>query len=228
MRLLWCLLFCAAAACAEDGNTKHGNGALQNVTPYPGGASLGIANTAIGFGSMQYLTTGFQNTAIGLLSLWRCTTCTSMVAIGEQVLQNHLTGTGNGGIGYQALNSNADGEYNFAAGHQSLWSNLHGSRNVSLGAYAGWWEMGSDSFYVNNRLRSSSSADKTESLMYGTFDATPANQTLTVNAKLKAAFGVALPNTSTPATDSDGHLFVNGGALYYKSPGGTVTMIAPN
>ncbi|MCX6716270.1 MAG: hypothetical protein NT077_04665, partial [Candidatus Taylorbacteria bacterium] len=59
--------------------------------------------------------------------------------------------------------------------------------NVMLGYYAGRYETGSNSFYINNQNQTDTAHDKTDSLLYGTFNTTAASQTLTINASTSIA-----------------------------------------
>jgi hypothetical protein len=53
---------------------------------------------------------------------------------------------------------------------------------VGVGTYSGFYETGSNSFYVNNQSRSNLAGDRALSLLYGTFAAAATDQQLTVNA----------------------------------------------
>jgi hypothetical protein len=86
---------------------------------------------------------------------------------------------GNGAMWYQVL-----GTYNVAIGRAALHMNSIGSRNIALGPFAGYYEVGSDRFIVNNRDRLSAANDAALSLLYGVMADAIADQTLVVNAHL--------------------------------------------
>jgi hypothetical protein len=123
--------------------------------------------------------------------------------VGYNSLKKGTTGIGNTGIGYIALRDNtinnystavgylssykATGGLNTAIGANSFQSNVSGVGNVAIGHYAGAYELDSNTFYVNNQDQTDTAHDKSDSLMYGTFNATPASQTLNINASTTIA-----------------------------------------
>ena len=82
------------------------------------------------------------------------------------------------------------GGNNTGFGFQTLYNNSTGSRNVALGHMAGYYETGSDSFYVNNQDRTNTAGDKANSLLYGTFNATASSQTLKINGVVTASYAL--------------------------------------
>lgn len=106
-------------------------------------------------------------------------------AAGNIALAENISGNYNIALGYQSLSSNISGSGNTAFGSNSLIRVL-GSNNIGIGNYAGAYETGSDSFYLDNRDRTDTAGDKAKALLYGTFADDPANQTLKVNAALTA------------------------------------------
>ncbi len=117
---------------------------------------------------------------------------------------SNITGSYNTGVGKGALVTTTSGGYNTAVGRQSLYLNTIGSSNtalgnnalqsvsagdgnVGLGADAGQYELGSNSFYLNNIDQNDTAGDKAYSLLYGKFSGVAGsltNQFLTVNGKL--------------------------------------------
>ncbi len=165
-------------------------------------------NIAVGYLALYYNTTGFSNTANGYQSLYNNLGGNNNTAIGSASLQLNTNGSQNTAIGFGALYFNTDGNYNTATGYGALsnttastntasgafagYNNVTGGGNVFLGYFAGRFETGSNSFYVDNQNRTNTAGDKAGALLYGTFNATPASQTLTVNAALTATYGVTL------------------------------------
>ncbi|MFA5643087.1 MAG: tail fiber domain-containing protein [Candidatus Paceibacterota bacterium] len=171
-------------------NTANGTRALRT-------ASTGYENTANGADSLSSNTSGHENTAIGVSALFSNNIGYQNTALGEYALATNTTGNGNVALGFSAL-------YNPS-------SNTTGSGNVALGSYAGRYETGSNSFYVDNQDRTNTAGDKSKALMYGTFDALPANQTLTINASVNVA-GAFTVNGSP----------VGGGGSYWTQSGTTL------
>jgi hypothetical protein len=95
-------------------------------------------------------------------------------------------------VGY---NSSSAYSNNTAMGFKAGY-NLTGNSNVMLGYMAGAYEFGSNSFYIDNQDRTNTAGDKAGALMYGIFDANPANQKLTINGSV----GIG---TTSPAVKLD-------------------------
>jgi trimeric autotransporter adhesin len=73
---------------------------------------------------------------------------------------------------------------NTSYGNRSLFSNLAGNSNVAIGNNAGYAETGSNRLYIDNQVRGSLQDGRDKSLVYGLFDADPANQKLALNANV--------------------------------------------
>ena len=98
------------------------------------------------------------------------------------------TGISNILIGKDAGQGIVTGSTNTIVGNNAG-DDVTGSGNVFLGFEAGSKQVAIDNkFIVDNQLRSNAAADLTDSLIVGTFDATPENQTLTVNADFYMVF----------------------------------------
>jgi hypothetical protein len=182
-------------------------GGAGNITMGPGGSDTWRAsqNTGVGGSALHALTTGFGNTAFGEESLRANTSGSENVVLGYAALPRNTTGSQNVVLGVQAgyagtgayngntligysIGYNANGVFdnNTAIGYQAGY-NLTGNSNVMLGYMAGAYELGSNSFYIDNQDRTDTAGDKAGALLYGTFNATPANQTLTINASTTVA-----------------------------------------
>lgn len=110
-------------------------------------------------------------------------------AFGNGALAANTSGFANTAVGYQALHVNTIGSGNTAVGTKAL-NTTTGGGNVGLGYFAGAYETGSNAFYVDNQDRTNTAGDTAGALLYGTFNANPANQTLRVNGKLTNAYGL--------------------------------------
>ena len=202
-----------------DGMTAVGANALSAgvagnstaVGANAGANNTGGYNTNIGFGTSQYQVSSQYNTAVGYQAFQgRASTPYSdnfsidNVAIGNQAMKSHKTGAGNVAVGANAYIGDATlgstGIENTAIGYLTLRNNNTGNRNVVLGAYSGYYETGSDAFYVNNRDRADINGDKTKSLLYGKFDADPSLQTLALNAKVSIPYSLDVTGNITSAT----------------------------
>lgn len=106
---------------------------------------------------------------------------------GPTGMYNTLVGSDAG----SALSTGATG--NTFIGSESGRAN-NGSGSVFLGKYAGRWETGSNKLFIDNAQRTDETDARVKALMYGVFDADPANQKLTVNGK------VGIGTTSPAAT----------------------------
>ena len=90
-------------------------------------------NTAVGYQSMQGLTSGFGNTAGGYQALYSNTTGFYNTASGYQALYADTQGDDNTATGYQTLYSNLTGFDNTASGYGSLYSNTTGFSDSGSG-----------------------------------------------------------------------------------------------
>lgn len=95
-------------------------------------------NTAVGYDSMEALTTGTYNAALGSFTLWHLTTGDANVAIGDFVAGSITTGSNNIALGNQALAEITTGIENVGIGvlaGSGLSANNVG--NVEVGGHAG-------------------------------------------------------------------------------------------
>jgi hypothetical protein len=131
-------------------NTAEGQDALLNLD-----TSVGLANTAVGWFSLQsdvnggfntatgagtlLFNTADQNTAFGAAALLLNTTGEFNTAVGATALLNNTTGSGHTAVGFQALYNNTSDFPDFpntATGFKALYSNTSGPSNTANGAYA--------------------------------------------------------------------------------------------
>ena len=124
---------------------KVGQGGNSNSSnTVVGGASMdfnsGVANTSVGYISLNSNTTGSHNAAFGYGSLANNTEGSQNTAIGKNTLTS-LNGTGSSSIGNTAVGESASSNltassYNTSIGIASLSQNFTGDKNTAIGAYA--------------------------------------------------------------------------------------------
>jgi hypothetical protein len=153
-----CAVGSFVSAIAEDGSVTCANGSDADVSTRYGELALtnnvagaGVANTAIGTGTLQFNTIGRWNTGIGVdalgdniegnyntaagvNALWHNTTGNDNTATGVNSLWANTSGNANTAIGRGALTSNTTAGANVATGFLSMHLNTTGSNNTSIGA----------------------------------------------------------------------------------------------
>ena len=127
---------------------------------------------------------------------------------------------GNIGIGYIALRDTTVGDYNVAVGNASgsllttgigntfiggsSGFNSNGSNSVFLGRYAGKYETAGNKLFIDALDRTNEATARTSSLIYGVFNATPASQTLALNAQVSVLGGISATTGDFSSTVSVG------------------------
>ena len=183
--------------------TTSGAATIQGLTVGRGGSAV-EGNTVAGANSLGLNTTGLYNTSVGFNALFLNADGNNNTGVGANSGVNNVSGDQNTSVGYFSLYNNASGNDNTAIGY-AAGAVAVGSGNVMLGNRAGAYETGSNSFYVDNQNRTNTAGDKAGALLYGTFSATPASQTLKVNAALTATYDVTLS-----AGTANGVTYLNG------------------
>jgi hypothetical protein len=196
----------ALNAKTQDGNNvaigyysmRYGAAANRCVSigAFAGEDTNTLDNTAVGFSAIQ-VAASQGNTAVGSYALWKAGGAYN-VGVGMYALgvSSAVMGDQNTAIGSYSMSSATAGFGNVAVGMYSLHIN-GGNYNVALGYYAGKYETGTGAFYVNNQDRTDTAGDKAKSLLYGTFNATAASQTLTINAGTITGIGNLVLNGAT-------------------------------
>ncbi len=157
-------------------------------------------NTAFGYQTLYSNSTGIENVGLGKQALYTNVGASGNVAVGSNSMYHRSSGDFNTAVGHYSLHNNATGANNTVIGVNALLNSSAGSNNVAVGFSAGEYELGSDSFYVDNQDRGSTAGDKAGALLYGTFNATPASQNLRINASTTIAYTLRVSQTSTLAT----------------------------
>jgi hypothetical protein len=168
-------------------------------------STYGTGNTFLGgqqdnFPAGNFTLTGSYNMGIGRNSLHALTSGSSNVAEGISSLGTLTSGSNNTALGAAALTINSTG-----------------TGNVALGYYAGAYEIGSNTFYINNQDRSNTAGDKSGSLLYGTFNGTASLQTLAVNAGTFSVIGNVGIGTTAPVYGLDAATQGASGVAHFKS-----------
>jgi hypothetical protein len=176
--------------------------------------------------------TASSNTAVGGGALYMaCGGTVNNVGVGGGALRQHTTGSWNTCTGTEACAFNGTGQKNAALGFRALRDGNAGSSNIALGYYAGKYETGSFKLFIDSIDRLTEAASRTESLVYGVMDATPANQTFTVNGTSVALHGfkergytAKLGEWTTPAHNAAN--YIGNGAMTWTVAAGDVATYA--
>lgn len=203
-------------------NTTVGLAALDHNT-------TGQQNVAMGSNALTTATTANNQTAIGYLAL-RVSNAADNTAVGSTALANTSSGQGNVAMGFQALTANTTGSSNTALGRHALITNSTGSNITALGNHAGAYETGSNALYIDAYDRTNTAGDKAGALLYGTFNATPSSQTLTINGQVtlpyQTNFNAAIALTGSTGTSGQVLTSAGAGTPTWTTPTtGTVTSV---
>jgi len=148
-----------------DGNTLFGKTPFYSLT-------TGTSNTGIGVRAGYYITTGRFNTIMGF----------------DAGGQLEAGADGNTFVGLDAgYLFTGDCDNNTAIGIFAGGGSTYGidiDNAVYLGAYAGYYETAVNKLFIDSLDRGTEALGRSNSLIYGVFNATPASQTLQVNGKL--------------------------------------------
>lgn len=159
------------------------------------------SNVVVGYAAGSSVSTGYYNTVIGDLSGKSLSTGIGNTILGAASAGSLVSGNYNTAIGYGSLGVNNGGSENSALGAyagpapsggtlgaKSTFVGAYsgysskGSSHVFLGYSAGRYEIGSNTFYVDNQDRTNNTNERARALLYGTFNADASLQTLRTNA----------------------------------------------
>jgi len=202
----------------------------------------GAGNNFLGHKSGYNNISGVYNSFLGYESGYNNISGVYNNFIGYQAGYYNTSGAYNSFLGYESGYANTSGAYNSflgsLSGYQnngsrntfigglSGYSNVSGSDDVFLGYQAGYYETGSNKLFIDNQSRASEADGRAKALIYGVFDATVANQNLTVNANTDFSSGLTTLNynTEAPTLTTNGQLAVayvgTSNRLYWYSNGG--------
>lgn len=162
-----------------DNSTYHNFEISESFYP---ALTSGSRNTGFGSDVLQYDTSGSYNTAVGRGSLKSNTSGNYNTALGWYTLSDVYTGNYNTALGYDAGDTN------------------NGSNSLFIGSTAGNWSTASNTFYLDTLTRGSDVSAQDSGLMYGTFNTTPASQTLRLNANVTVPYSLTVNGTITGTT----------------------------
>jgi len=145
--------------------------------------STGTNNTAIGYKAGLLTSTQSYSTYLGSLSGFN-SRANSNTFVGYYSGYTNTTGSENSFFGVSSGTTNLSGIKNTFLGVGAGYYNSTGSSNVAIGYYAGARETASNKFFIDNQDRTTEALGRTNSLIYGVFNATPASQELYLNSKV--------------------------------------------
>jgi len=170
------------AAHAAAGTTRYGAGAFRT-------AATGINNTVVGATAGDAITSGAYNVLLGHNAGGGLTTGGSNVAVGADTLTGAAS-TNSVAVGIYAL-AGASAADNTALGAVALFGVTSGANNIGVGSNAGrFTTTQSNELFINSINRTNRAGDIAGSIIYGVQNATPANQTLTLNALVTPTYGL--------------------------------------
>ena len=207
------------------------------------------ANEIFGDGAGASITTGANNVAVGNDALSGILAGSNNVAIGSGAM-NYASATSgtryNTVVGANAGSRIDSGEYNTFIGryaglrtgsgdsnvmigastNQGITAGSSASGNIFIGYQSGYYETGSNKFFVDNQSRTNEATARVSSLLYGVMDATPLSQTLDINAQvgilgsLNAQQNIVVGTGAIATTATDGFIYLGSCA---GKPTGTPT-----
>jgi hypothetical protein len=145
--------------------------------------TTGNSNACFGSGACQQTTTGHTNTMIGGDSGLANIDGYENVFVGTGSGAHNTSGYSNVYIGGRYAGAQATtGFSNVAIGSYAL-NNGNGSKNIAIGYSAGRYETGSNKLFIDGFSgRNNEAGDRAGAIIYGIMGATPADQSLTINA----------------------------------------------
>jgi len=194
----------------------------RNIVIGDGGTNLahsaafeGWNNTFLGSSCGAVATTAYNNFGAGYRCLVALTTGYENWGGGAFTFESLVGGFRNTSAGYYSSHAIIGGLYNSVFGFAAL-GNAAGTRagNTAVGAralgegtaidyclglgyYAGRYETGDYKVFIDTIDRTTEAAGRTGSLIYGVCNATPANQTLALNAAVTIPYTLGVTGLST-------------------------------
>lgn len=207
-----------------DTNTFIGSGAGKV------GSSGTGKNTGVGYRALFKITTGYLNLAFGAAAGSALTTGFYNTFLGASSGQS-ATGSGNLGMGTNTLvGASFSGNYNVAVGLYAGYSLTTADSCIFIGSYAGGRQTATDlQLIIDNYNRASAAVELTNAIIVGQMAATPASQTLRLNAITTVAVDTTTTNAALNVFDLNAYVstastgFANGGGVGMTWTGETAT-----
>jgi len=183
--------------------------------------TAGNENIFIGAEAARDVTDGENNVIIGRLAAdeenYSSNTIIGFSAAGSIAGNNNII------LGQSAAPSKTSGENNVIIGGSAAGANVTGENSIYLGNTAGRDETGSAVLFIDSLDRGSEAAGRTDSLIYGVFNATPASQTLALNANV----GVTYLLSRSQATKDAAYTAATEEYLFCDATGGAFSITLP-
>ena len=207
---------------------SYGKGAVAtNLVFGKDAGGNGYANIFIGWQSGYNNSSANGSVYIGASSGYNTTRGYSNVLIGHTTGYGLNTGKRNVSIGYASGYTLGAGEDNVLLGYGSGYL-VRGSKNIFIGYAAGTKQTTlSNLLIVDNQARADIATELTNSILYGVMAATPAAQTLRINANLTVSQETLLLD-KLKFTQTDGNEYIDSLADGYLDIGATTAVRVKN
>jgi hypothetical protein len=186
-----------------DENVAIGLAALYGATTKSYTRSIAIGSNAGRYAIGSY------NLYIGYAAGYGPATNTNLntynIGIGVTSLRNITTATAteNVALGHNALYTLTTGNHNVAIGGNAGYTGSTFTNCVFLGEYAGYYETGNAKLFIDNQTRTNEATSRTNSLIYGVFNAAIASQYLYFNSNVYIGDNTATPKRLVIDTTGD-------------------------
>jgi len=199
--------------------TDTGDPYLTTLGYQAGSNTTGDYCTFIGYQAGKECTSGMSNIGLGTYACGGLSavefTGIGNLAIGTSSGQKLTTANYNVFVGVSAGKSSTTGGSNVAIGYNAHRLAITTTGCVKIGNQAGTYDTNSNRFIIDNQDRSSAANELTKALMYGVFDADPANQSLRINGEILGSVGAKIGDGGTTnyvEIKSDGEVNLHGTA----------------
>ncbi len=180
-----------------------GDAAFPFVVGYGANATNNKNNTALGYFSLIYNTTGTGNVSLGGGALTNNTTGNDNTAVGSNALVSNNTGYSNVAVGYGAQSQASSPALNVAVGYQALF--LGGANNVAVGYQAGRFATSTSqrNVYLGYAAGPTASLNESDKLYIANNGGVPliggdfSTHEVTINGNLNASGSVSISGSAT-------------------------------
>lgn len=182
--------------------------------------------TAFGYKNQYLRQSGSLGTSFGPYAQYSDTASIGATSAGAYALYTAQKPDSSTAVGHKALYSTTTGKQLTALGDGAGYTNATGSGSVFLGHEAGYFETASNKLFIDNQRRGNEATGRDSALIYGVFDASPANQSLRFNGRTTHAQGlrttagsVATPAISYSSDTNSGFGWYGADSLYLSQGG---------